>query len=372
MIYTHLNQTNGLTHTLPQINNASGRDAVIVPITFVLPELVTGSKDTNGRMPPSCEAGSAYVDPWGRMYMQPLIEYYLQVILRYRLPNETAVRTITAKRKIKITASPHSEPPTYSQSLPEDELVTVSADVRRSWVSKPFARLDLAMAEPLPAVGHAAGGNCNTWGQLRMTWTTSSEAYDEFELGHRSAKIEYSLRTRTRYGTRIIQEEPHGEESDDKEIRPHTRIGTRPLGVLEVRPSDRKDVFIKASNDRQRSHSGIVLIPIVVDENTVPTFSHLLASREYAVLINVKIQGMQHAALSLEVPLQVCENNAVGGGNDMRQKSSVFEDMVLSEVSAVPSAMLSIRHELTRLLGPSEIRRSQEQPCTMRLRSAWL
>ncbi|KAM0721591.1 hypothetical protein Q7P37_002516 [Cladosporium fusiforme] len=331
MIYTHLNQTNGLSHTLPLLNNASGRDAVIVPITFVLPELVIGSKDTNGRMPPSCEAGSAYVDPWGRVYMQPLIEYYLQVTLRYRLPEETAVRIISAKRRINITTSPHSEPPSYSQSLPEEGPVAVSADVKRSWFSKPFARLDLAMGEPLPVVGHAPGGSCNTMGQLRMTWTTYSNAYDEFELGQRPLKIVYQLRTRTRYGTRAIQEDAQVDERSSDETRPHTRIGIKPLGVLEVRPSDRDDVEVDVSG-KQRSHSGVIPIPIHIEQGTLPTFSHLLASRDYTLLVKVKIQGLHHDALSLEVPLQVCESIGVRAGDDVRAKSAEFSDMLLSEV----------------------------------------
>lgn len=333
MIYLHLDQTNVLSHALPLINTASGRDAVIVPITFVLPELVTGSKNTNGRMPPSCEAGRSYVDPWGRLYMQPLIEYFLQVTLRYRLLGETAIRTISAKRKIKITTSPHSEPPTYSQSLLEEKAVKASVDVRKSWFAKPFARLNLAMAEPLPVVGHATSGSCGTVGVLRMDWTTSSEAYDDFELGKRPIRIEYYLRARTRYGTRAIQEdETDSNSTGSNEARPHTRTETKPLGVLEVRSSDRKDVRITASEAGHRSHSGTIPIPIQIEDDTIPTFSHLLASRDYAILVKVSIQGLQHAALSIEVPLQVCENHYAKNCDGTTGDSSVFHEILASEV----------------------------------------
>lgn len=333
MIYTHLDQTNVLSHALPLINAASGRDAVIVPITSVLPELVAGSKNANSRMPPSCEAGQSYVDPWGRLYMQPLIEYFLQVTLRYRLPGQTAIRTISAKRKINITTSSHDDPPTYSQCPREATPVEASADVRKSWFAKPFARLDLAMAEPMPVVGHATSGSCGTVGVLRMGWTTSSEAYDEFELGKRPVRIEYYLRARTRYGTRAIQEdETGGKSTGSNETRPHTRTETKPLGVLEVRSSDRKDVRITASEAGQRSHSGTIPIPIQIEEDTIPTFSHLLASRDYAILVKVSIQGLQHAALSIEVPLQVVENNPVRSCDGTTGDSSVFREMLTSEV----------------------------------------
>lgn len=347
MIYTHLNQTNGLSHTLPLVNDASGSDVMIVPVAFCLPELIEGRNDMNGRMPPSCEAGSAYVDPWGRMYMQPLIEYYLQVTLRYHLLNETATRTISARRKIKITTSPHNEPPAYSQNLPQEEPMAASADVRRSWISKPFARLNLEMVEPLPAVKQAAGSSCNTTGQLRMTWNTSSDAYDEFELGQRPVRIEYQLRARTCYGTRAMREKSNLGNSGSDEARPHIRIGSKPLGVLEIRPSDREDVSIDVGKEYRRSHSGKIPIPIHIEEGTVPTFSHLLASRDYAVRLEVKIQGMQHAALFFEVPLQVCESIGFKKDEDARRNASIFSDLLSSEVSD-PWTIFDVSEKLTK------------------------
>jgi hypothetical protein len=107
---------------------------VIAPLTFVLPELCSENKSStfNKRLPPSCELGSLYIDPWGRTYMQPLIEYSLQITLQFRLPGETAVRATSAKHKIRVTAAPHFEPPAYSESILTSRAAAASADLRRS------------------------------------------------------------------------------------------------------------------------------------------------------------------------------------------------------------------------------------------------
>lgn len=340
MIHTHLNQTNGFSYALPSINASSVGTATVVPITFVLPELVSNgtSKDssnnsssTNGRMPPSCETGSLYVDPWGRSYMQPLIEYYLQVTLRFRLPGETAIRTISAKHMIKITTAPHNDPPAYSHDAKEVKAVTVAADVRRSRFAKQFARLSLSMAEPLPVVGRSDGGGGQTTGQLRVAWETSSEAYDEFELGRRPVKIEYQLQTRTRYSTRTII--PGDQATSTSEAsKPHTNIESTHLGTFEVRAADRDGVCLAVDEGKGRRHSGTIPIPVRIEEGTVPTFSHLLASRDYMLLIKVKLQGLQHDALSLRVPVQVCESVADRDDGGLRTKSAAYGDILSSEV----------------------------------------
>lgn len=340
MIHTHLNQQNGFSYALPSINNSSGREATVMPITFVLPELVGTSshKDSstnngnNGRMPPSCEAGALYVDPWGRSYMQPLIEYYLQVTLRFRLPGETAIRTISAKHKIRITTAPHNDPPTYSQDAVAVQGVTAAADVRRSRFAKPFARLSVAMAEPLPIVGRNAGGGGQAIGQLNIAWAPSSEAYDEFELGDRSVKIEYQLQSWTRYRTRAIR--PGDQNiSASEEPKPHRSMETTHLGTFEVRAADRDNVCLDVEEGQGRSHSGTIPIPIQVEEGMVPTFSSLLASRDYLLLVKVKIQGLQHDALSLRVPVQICESVASKDGGNAQTKPPTYGDMLTSEVS---------------------------------------
>lgn len=339
MIHTHLNQQSGFSYALPSINNSSGREATIVPITFVLPELVSTSSNkasnsnhNNGRMPPSCEAGDLYVDPWGRSYMQPLIEYYIQVTLRFRLPGETAIRMISAKHKIKITTAPHNDPPMYSQDAKAVHAAAATADVRRSRFSKPFARLSLAMAEPLPVVGRNAGGGGQRVGQLNIAWATSSEAYDEFELGDRSVKIEYQLQAWTRYRTRaIVPGDRH--TSAPEESKPLRSMETTHLGTFEVRAADRDDVCLSVDEGKGRSHSGTITIPIQVEEGIVPTFSSLLASRDYVLLVKAKMQGLQHDTLSLRVPVQICESVTSKNDGDTRTKSSTYGDILSSEVS---------------------------------------
>lgn len=335
MIHTHLNLTAGYSHALPSIHSAKVGEAVVAPLTFVLPELTTESKvaKSSGRLPPSCEIGSLYIDPWGRTYMQPLIEYALQVTLRFRLLGETAIRAITAKYGIKVTAAPHCDPPSYSRAVLETKDVAASAfaDVRRSRFAKPFARMRIAMAEPAPIVGNGVGGKARTMGELRLTWQTSSEAYDEFELGRRFVKIEYALQARTRYSTRAVGLDSRA--VDDDEARPNVRVETTHLGTFEIRLTDRDDVRLESAVNGQRRHTGSIPIPVQIADDTIPTFSHCLASRDYVLLVKVAVQGLQHKVLATIVPVEVCESVAEIECREHRAKSLTYGDMLMSEVS---------------------------------------
>jgi hypothetical protein len=339
LIHTHLNQSVGFSHALPLLSNAGVGKAVVLPLTFVLPELSMESKgaNSNGRMPPSCELGSLYVDPWGRTHMQPLIEYSLQVTLRYRLAGETAIRTISTKHKIKVTTAPHCDPPPYSRSISEVKASAASADVRRSRFAKPFALLRIAMAEPAPVVGNGVDGKCQTTGQLRLTWETSSEAHDEFELGKRSARIEYRLQARTRFGARAIGPDS---KATDEEARPNKRVETTFEGTFEVRAMDRDDVHLTGSDGR-RCHTGTILIPVQIADGAIPTFSHGLASRDYVLVVKVELQGLQHKAISIRVPVQVCESLVETKCNSPQTKSSIYADMLSSEVRLYHAAAIA-------------------------------
>ena len=256
MIHTHLNFSAGYSHALPSIQRTAVGRTLIAPLTFVLPELATDGRNANSysRLPPSCETGALYVDPWGRAYMQPLIEYSLEVTLRFRLPGETAIRSISAKHKIQVTVAPHCDPPTYAESLSPIKAATASADVRRSRFAKPFAKLSVAMEEPAPVVGNGVGGKCRTTGRLRLVWETGSEAYDEFESGARAVRIEYWLQARTRFGTRVVLA---GSEIDDDEARPNKRSEMMRLGTFEVRSMDRDGVQLESVAGGWRCHAAI-------------------------------------------------------------------------------------------------------------------
>ena len=261
--------------------------------------------------------------------MQPLIEYSLEVTLRFRLPGETAIRSISAKHKIQVTVAPHCDPPTYAESLSPIKAVTASADVRRSRFVKPFAKLSVAMEEPAPVVGNGVGGECRTTGRLRLVWETGSEAYDEFESGARAVRIEYWLQARTRFGTRVVLA---GGEIDDDEARPNKRSEMMRLGTFEVRSMDRDGVQLESVAGGWRCHAGTVAIPVQVADDTIPTFSHCLASRDYLLVVKVQVQGLQHKSLSMKVPVQVCESVAKTKCDDSAEKSSLFGNMLLSEV----------------------------------------
>lgn len=336
MIHTHLNQSTNPSHARGQINTTRSGDSTTVSVGFVLPSLAPSHNSNQSNLPPSCEAGSPYVDPWGRLYMQPLIQYSLQATLRYRLPGETAVQTASASRRIRVTTAPQDEPPSYAESSLERKSVTANADVRRGRFSRPFAKLRIAMEEPPPVVGRSGGGGFGTVGRLRLGWETASKAYDEFESGERRVRIEYFLESRTRWRTSVRETDLNEPRADTNE-----RTETRQLGKFEIRASDRDDVSLDVDETDARSHSGTIPIPIDVVGGAVPTFSHQLCSRHYAVVVKAKVNGMQHTELALRVPLQICESHPTDGEGMAPAKINECEDNFAQEVSASISRRIS-------------------------------
>jgi hypothetical protein len=193
------------------------------------------------------------------------------------------------------------------------------------------------MAEPAPVVGNGVDGKCQTTGQLQLTWETSSEAHDEFELGKRSARIEYRLQARTRFGARAIGPDS---KATDEEARPNKRVETTFEGTFEVRAMDRDDVHLTGSDGR-RCHTGTILIPVQIADGAIPTFSHGLASRDYVLVVKVELQGLQHKAISIRVPVQVCESLVETKCNSPQTKSSIYADMLSSEVRLYHAAAIA-------------------------------
>jgi hypothetical protein len=187
------------------------------------------------------------------------------------------------------------------------------------------------MAEPAPIVESDAGRKCQSAGQLRLRWETSSEAYDEFERGQRAVKIEYYLQARTQYDTRVIR--PESKATSD-ETRPNQRSEITHLGTFEVRSMDRDNVQLESVTDGWRCHTGTIQIPIQVAKDTVPTFSHSLASRHYLLLVKLQIQCLQHKALTIKVPVQVCGVAAETKSDEY--EAEIYGDMLLSEVRRYP------------------------------------
>ena len=118
------------------------------------------------------------------------------------------------------------------------------------------------------------------------------------------------------------------------------------MGTFEIHSMDREDVRLEHAVGESRCHSGTVSIPIQVEDDMVPTFSHCLAGRDYLLLVKLQVQGLRHKALSIRVPVQVCESVAEMKCHDSAAKSSVYGDLLLSEVSSVP--YLNCKISITR------------------------
>jgi hypothetical protein len=185
------------------------------------------------------------------------------------------------------------------------------------------------MAEPAPVVGNGLGGSCRTMGQLRLAWETSSEPCDELGKGQRTIKIEYYLGARTRFGMRI--DKPESKASSD-ESRPHKRSDMTHLGTFEIHLNDMDNVRLESVANGRRCHTGTISLLIQIAVDTIPTFSHCLASRGYSLLVKVQVRGLQHKALSIRVPVQVCESVSEMKYDASRANSSIYGNILLSEV----------------------------------------
>jgi hypothetical protein len=143
------------------------------------------------------------------------------------------------------------------------------------------------------------------------------------------------------------------------------------LGTFEVRAMNWDDVRLESGVDGWKCHAGTVLIPVQVADGTIPTFSHCLASRDYLLVVRVQVQGLQYKCLSVRVPVQVCESVAEAKCDNSEAKSSVYGDMLLSEVSDIlhgpcKESFVVVDYQLAdHVSGATNIRRPPIQPGSM-------
>lgn len=328
MVHTHHKQACDLSNSLSFINNANAGTVVLIPIMLVLPELDTDSKGYRYFMPPSCTAGPLYMDPQGRTYMQPLNEYFLEIDALFRSSSQTTICKASARYKINVTTAPRISPPTYSPFPMVATPASCTSEIRHTIFSKAFAQISLSIAEPRPILGHSKGC-CQTVGKLQISWNTLDALSIESASWQRPLTIKYYLQENVFSCTRVV--------SDNKNVecagKTRSRTKTARLGTLEVRLNELDSVRRATCENPARYYSGIVAIPIQIDEAITPTFSHLLASCDHALLVKAQIQGMRHREMSLKVPMRIYSTSGIPGVVDAANNAYTNKVLALEEVS---------------------------------------
>ena len=302
----------------------------MISFNFKLPQHVPfpdGLAEQLLRLPPSLNAGEAVIDTSGRPCMQPLIEYAVRSLVTVHVPG--GPRNVQVQRSRKFVLIPFTElaPPLEQADFPGEFKSSSGTVLRKHPFAAPIGELSVDMDEPEPLRILSEGGkNCGkAWVKLafRPSRTTQSRAC----RARWECSIDTHVRVKTFYSTI-----PLGEMASNRLLRTNRHLRARSeLIALESRKADLSlCAFISEASDEDLqstehiTYSTKLLLPIDVADNLLPTFCTPLAARRYAFRVSLRIKGLSHRLLVLEVPLQVCYCN--GATSQMHDEYREFEN----------------------------------------------
>ena len=301
----------------------------MVPFSFKLPQHVPfpdGLAEQLLRLPPSLSAGEAVIDTCGRICMQPLIEYVVRSLVTVHVPGGLPTVQVQQTRKIVLIPFTEPAPPLELADFPEEFRSSSVAVLRKHSFVAPIGELSVDMDEPEPLrILSDSGNHCGkAW--VKLAFRPSRTMQSRTCRARWECSIDTHIRVKTFYSTI-----PLGEMASNRLLRTNRHLRARSeLIALEPRKADLSlCAFINETSDEDLqstehiTYSTKLLLPIDVADNLLPTFCTPLAARRYTFRVSLRIKGLSHRLLVLEVPLQVCYCN--GAKSQMHDEYREFE-----------------------------------------------
>lgn len=291
-------------------------DTHMIPFSFKLPQHILSLGDFPEqllRLPPSLKVGEAITDSCGRQCMQPLVEYGVRTLVTVPMlgkPNKSQVHQFRRFTLIPIAEPP---PPIEQSDFPGEFKPSSSSVMRKHPLSAPIGELCIAMDEPEPLKVLGGGGHSCGKAWVNLTFQSSRARQNRACRERWRCMLNSQIRIKTFYSTI-----PVNEMARNHRLRENRHLHLRSeLVSLEPRTAEldlctlSKGFYAENQKFYDFTYSSKLLLPIVVAEKLIPTFSSLLVARRYALIVSLRVEGLSHQPLLVEIPLQVCYCNGV-------------------------------------------------------------
>lgn len=340
------------------------------PFRFVIPNRLISARSNIRpeflKLCPSARVGSSYRGPMsGTLYRQPLITYMIRV---ERIRTGLAVprwMKYYYEREILVLPYTPPEPPLGIEHFPlGDYKSSCTKVIRQHMWTRQLGTLKIAAAEPSPLNVLTSAPRPATFASVEMVFKPHPGFGLDASPPSWKCVVRYHIRIRTFCSTRILERVPTSSTANDQCLAHDQKTASevREYGVLRW---DRDphcltpELFTPDGAGRACLWTATLVLSVNASKSLLPTFVNPLSSRQYALVVRLRIKGLCHGPLELVLPLQVIHYPAEGARgareeSERRNPDNVFP--AASELSDPPSPLYN------NMEGPPLIRSASPPP----------
>lgn len=295
-----------------QSRRRAAGESCTIPFGFTVPRHCPLDEILNEqllRLPPSLRAGQIIIGHDGRKYMQPLIEYVIRAVVKFRHAASGSPMQLEASREILMIPLAEASPPLEIGDFPGEFNPVATTPFRKRLSTFTMGEMSISMNEPPPLTvfGNRQRAFSRCWVNitLRQAGTIKPHVVAPESL---VCSVESRICVKTFYST-----VPLSEMASDCLLRTQRELGLRTETVklntskIDLRSwrLDRLYECESSSPCQASQWSTTLLLPIETSEDLRPTFCCPLAARRYGLEVRLRVKGLRHHRLAVRVPLQV-------------------------------------------------------------------
>lgn len=298
--------------------DGSGATRASAPFNFSISyAALTRSSDVPQQclqLPPSMTVGAVLHDEnSGHSYAQPRISYFLvaDIEIRSGIGHST---TISGSREIPIQSFGAPSPPIDTRDFPAEFVEKLSRPCRPHRLRKETFLAIVSSSEPSPTklMDRKTPGNATC--KLSVTLADTRSGSDIGRLMEVSSNIRLSvtpaLRIKTFYSVSPFSKTPgqtmltiNGPTMLHDELRKLSSTSYSNLGWHSESSSDRTHAIESLS--ASTAVFATVLVELRLPEGLSPSFCSAVVARQYSLILQCKLKGVQVDSFGLELPLQI-------------------------------------------------------------------
>lgn len=281
-----------------------------LPFEFVIPNsLISARSDVAPdylNLLPTVKEGSSFRGVNSqRLYMRPMIEYTLTASAMHIASG----RGYQCKQDVSVMPSNTAAPPLQVEDFTREYTLASSKALKRHIWSRPIGKLTVSAMEPQALNMATNAPRASTTASIKLFFEPceargcASRPYDW------SIAVKSFLRIRTYITTRPFKQIPTQKlvetdplvQMDSKATSESLRhCDTLPWRLHRLSPAGTITTGPCAT-----PWTSVLIVPVNASKNLLPTFLSPLAARRYVLVLALKIGGLSHGTLALEIPIQI-------------------------------------------------------------------
>lgn len=226
------------------------------------------------------------------------------------------------KRDISIMPSSAVAPPLQIEDFPYEYTSTSSKVLRRHVWTRPFGNLRVSAVEPPPLNMSTTSPRASTTASIKLLFEPCKARGSAIRPYDWTIAVKSFLRVRTFVTTQPLKQIPtpkavktdHLVQMDSED----TLADLRQCDTLPWRLHRLSPVGTIIADATATPWTTTLIVPVNASKTLLPTFLSPLAARRYALVLALKVDGLCHGILALEIPIQIIHDPSHGSDHSAR------------------------------------------------------